>query len=77
LNEGVKGEEMKLFGISNHGLLTIGFLVALLWVVLLVERAVNVRTLRDYNELRQAWPAASQPAPEKQAPSTASSLEFS
>ena len=58
---------MKLFGISNHGLLTIGFLVAFLWGVLLVERAVNLKTLRDYDELRHAWPAASQPAPEKPA----------
>ena len=69
---------MKLFGISNHGLLTIGFLVAFLWGVLLVERAVNLRTQRDFDELRQAWPAASQPAPEKPAtPAVVDGLAFS
>jgi hypothetical protein len=69
---------MKLFGISNHGLLTIGFLVACLWGVLLVERAVNLKTQRDYDELRQAWPAASQPAPEKPAaPAASDGLAFS
>ena len=58
---------MKLFGLSNHGLLTIGFLVALLWGVILVEHAVNLKTKRDYDEIRQAWPAASQPTPSKPA----------
>ncbi|MEZ5365051.1 MAG: hypothetical protein R2748_22670 [Bryobacterales bacterium] len=61
---------MKLFGISNHGLLTIGFLVAILWGVLLVERAVNLQTRRDYNELREALPAANQPSQEKPAQAT-------
>ena len=69
---------MKLFGISNHGLLTIGFLVAFLWGVILIEHAVNLKTQRDYNELRQAWPAASQPSPEKPAkPAVAGGLAFS
>lgn len=61
---------MKLFGISNHGLLTIGFLVAILWGVILVEHAVNLKTKRDYDQLRQAWPAANQPPPTKPAKST-------
>jgi hypothetical protein len=70
---------MKLFGISNHGLLTIGFLVAFLWGVILVEHAVNLKTKRDYDALRQTWPAAVQPsAPEKPAKSIASDqLSFS
>ena len=69
---------MKLFGISNHGLLTIGFLVAILWGVLLVEKAVNLRTQREFDELRQAWPAANQPAPEKPAqPVAVDGLAFS
>ncbi|MCB1018892.1 MAG: hypothetical protein H6509_13945 [Bryobacterales bacterium] len=69
---------MKLFGISNHGLLTIGFLVAILWGVLLVERAVNLQTRRDFNELRQGLPAASQPSPEKPPQATPSKgLAFS
>ena len=69
---------MKLFGISNHGLLTIGFLVAALWGVILVEHAVNLKTQRDYDELRRALPAASQPAPEKPAkPVKPGALAFS
>ena len=56
---------MKLFGISNHGLLTIGFLVAFLWGVILVEHAVNLKTQRQYDSLREGWPAASEPAPPK------------
>lgn len=69
---------MKLFGISNHGLMTIGFLVAILWGVILVEHAVNLKTKHDYDELRQAWPAASQPAPSKPAkPVKSDSLAFS
>lgn len=58
---------MKLFGISNHGLLTIGFLVAFLWGVILVEHAVNLKTKRQYDHLREAWPAASEPAPPRPA----------
>ncbi len=69
---------MRLFGISNHGLLTIGFLVATLWGVILLEHAVNLKTQRDYEALRDARPAASQPAPAKPAkPSKAGELAFS
>ena len=69
---------MKLFGLSNHGLLTIGFLVAILWGVILVEHAVNLKTKRDFDALRQAQPAASQPTPPKPAkPSNPDALAFS
>jgi hypothetical protein len=55
---------MKLFGISNHGLAAIGLLVAMLWGVLLMERALNIRAQRDYDEMRRALPTAVRPGPD-------------
>ena len=56
---------MRILGISNHGLAVIAMLVAVLWGVIFMERAINQRAERDYHELRhslQATPAAT-PSP--------------
>jgi len=38
-----------------------------LWGVILVEHAVNLKTKRQYDRLREAWPAASEPTPPRPA----------
>ena len=62
---------MKLFDVSNHGLAIIGVLVAVLWGVILMEKSLNARTQRDYEELQRSLPstpALSQPVPESPEP---------
>ena len=57
---------MKIFGISNHGLTVIAFLVAVLWSVIFVERSLTRRAQSDYEELRRSWgytPAKTVPLP--------------
>ena len=53
---------MALFGISNHGLASIGLLVIALWGVIFLEQSLNRQAQRDYEELRKVWPAVSYPA---------------
>ena len=58
---------MKLFDVSNHGLAIIGVLVSALWGVIFMEKSLNARPQRDYEELQRslpATPASSQPVPE-------------
>ena len=45
---------MRILGISNHGLAVIAMLVAVLWGVIFMERSINQRAERDYQELRQS-----------------------
>lgn len=58
---------MKLFGISNHGLASIGLLVITLWGVILMEHSLNRQAEEDFEALRKVWPALNE-QPEKPAP---------
>ena len=51
------GTDMRIFGISNHGLALITLLVCTLWGVILMERQANTRAERDYQELRRSFEA--------------------
>lgn len=53
---------MRILGISNHGLAVIGVLVCMLWGVIFLEREMNHRAERDYQELMRSIPISS-PAP--------------
>ena len=55
---------MKLIGISNHGLASIGLLVVALWGVIFMEQSLNRQAQKDFDELRKVWPAMSHPSEE-------------
>jgi hypothetical protein len=48
---------MRVFAISNRGLIVIAVLVAVLWGLIYAERALTVQAQQDYIELLRA-PAA-------------------
>ncbi len=57
---------MKVFGLSNQGVTSIGLLTLVLWGVLWEEHSLNVSTQQTYQELLEEWPAtpAQNAAPE-------------
>ncbi len=59
-------DNMKILGISNHGLTVIALLIAVLWSVIFVERSLTRRAQSDYDELRRSWgytPVENVPSP--------------
>ena len=57
---------MRLIGISNHGLILISFLVAMLWGLIFAEQRFIHRAQQDYQEVLRSlpWsPAGSQSTP--------------
>lgn len=57
---------MKIFSISNRGLIVIAFLVAVLWGLIYTERSLTLRAQRDYQEVMRSLtvtPAKAQPIP--------------
>lgn len=62
---------MKIFGITNRGLVVIALLVAVLWGVILTEHAILRSAQRDHEQfLRglQPVPAVTRPAPSEAPP---------
>jgi hypothetical protein len=61
---------MRVFAISNRGLIVIGILVAVLWSLICAERALTLRAQQDYLEVMRSLtttPAKTQPGPAKPA----------
>jgi hypothetical protein len=57
---------MRVFAISNRGLIVIGILVAVLWGLIYTERALTLRAQQDYLEVMRsltATPIKTQPIP--------------
>jgi hypothetical protein len=57
---------MKIFGITNRGLVVITLLVAFLWGVILTEHAMLRSTQRDHDNIirgLEPLPAATRPVP--------------
>jgi hypothetical protein len=49
---------MRVFAISNRGLLVIGMLVAVLWGLIYTERSLTLRAQRDYLEVMRSLTVA-------------------
>ena len=45
---------MRIFAISNRGLIVIGILVAVLWSLICAERALTLRAQQDYLEVMRS-----------------------
>jgi hypothetical protein len=45
---------MRVFAISNRGLIVIGILVAVLWSLICAERALTLRAQQDYLEVMRS-----------------------
>jgi hypothetical protein len=45
---------MRIFAISNRGLIVIGFLVAVLWGLIYTERSLTFRAQQDYLEVMRS-----------------------
>lgn len=57
---------MRVFAISNRGLIVIGILVAVLWGLIYTERALSLRAQQDYLEVMRSLtvaPAKTHPIP--------------
>lgn len=54
---------MRILGISNHGLALIAMLVCTLWGIIFMEREMNRRAERDYQELMRSIPLTPVSAP--------------
>ena len=57
---------MRVFGISNRGLIVIGILVAVLWGLIYTERALTLRAQQDYLEVMRSLtltPVKAEPSP--------------
>ena len=48
---------MKVFGLTNQGVTSIGLLTLVLWGVLWEEHSLNMSTQQTYQELLEEWPA--------------------
>jgi hypothetical protein len=63
---------MRVFAISNRGLIVIGILVAVLWGLIYAERVLTVQAQQDYIEMFRAPagnPAGAESIPAKPAAS--------
>lgn len=49
---------MRVFAISNRGLIVIGILVAVLWGLIYTERALSLRAQQDYLEVMRSLTVA-------------------
>jgi hypothetical protein len=60
---------MRVFAISNRGLIVIGILVAVLWGLIYTERALTLRAQQDYLEVMRSLtaPEKTQPIPARKA----------
>jgi hypothetical protein len=60
---------MRVFAISNRGLIVIGILVAVLWGLIYTERALTLRAQQDYLEVMRSLtisPVKAHPSPARQ-----------